>query len=202
MVIHIYLSSSDIKDKSILSLGLEEVLAAIENKQECIHTTELIAISHEISYIYNYVFHYNGEEVSISKDEMEDIAYYNCIGRICDCFSHNFESYKTLCGDIFKVAKDCYAYWLKTLKDVEEDDKAISAISSRVDYVRYRLNYIVNCERTYVLLAIMLILCGFTEMTVVEHILYAISVVLLLFLMEFLNFRNTMEQKSKLKKAN
>lgn len=200
MVIHIYLSSGDIKDKNVLSLGLEEVLVAIENKQECIHTTELIAISHEISYIYNYVFHYNGEEISISKDEMEDIAFYNCIGRICDCFSYNFEGYKMLCGNIFKIAKDCYAYWLKTLKDIEKDDKAISAISSKVDYVRYRLNYIVNSERTYLLLVVMLIFCNFTEMTIVEHKIYTIAIVLLLFLMEFLNFRNVMEQKNKLKR--
>lgn len=169
MIIHVYLSEEDTKGKENLLLNGKELETAFQNEQEEIHTTQIYAISLVHANKYDYIFHYKGEEETISKAEMGQ-RFYDCIGEMYTFYSEKAGENKNVNGRIFRIG------WENLQRDNAE-----KVTSSLKKYIPYRLKEILRQEKLYALQIILLMFtCFALEINIVFRILYGICVVLIM----------------------
>ncbi len=144
MTIHIYFKASDIKDRNLLTLGLDDALKAVSEKQETIHTTELRIINEKYAEIYDYVFHYNGEEVFISKEEIGEDWFYNIITILQEKYENRYAEFESLSKEMFQYAIKTRNYILRTLEYEKKKDEEFKKIHNVFQYIRFRIKEILN----------------------------------------------------------
>lgn len=191
MTIHIYFTGDSIPDKSILILGTEDVFSAINNKLDEIHTTELFAISYEIAEVYDYVFHYRNEEVSISKSEMDMCWFSNAVGRIYNCYNCSNKDFNILCKNMFDIAMECKTNYSKVLEEIDQKEKEILSISNIFDYIRFRLKEILKEEHMYILVLCLITSEIFLEKAVLDKVALLVFIGIFVLFNEGRNFCET-----------
>lgn len=188
MKIHIYFSEIDIKDKNILTLGFEDVSKEISEKKEEIHTTELRFISESIAKIYDYVFHYYGEEVTLSKEEMDSCWFYNLVGRLYDLNNKKYKNFETLSKEIFDLVVEGKNNYINVCKKNKEKEKEISEIQNIFQYMRFRLKEIFYEEKIYLFFIYGMFISIFTEEELIEKILIGIVLFIMIGFYETITF--------------
>lgn len=154
MTIHIHLNNANTEN---MILDNETLFSAIKNKQEEIQTVQLSAVNFEARQEYNYIFYYNGEKISISKDEMNETAFYNCLQRVEECCMKAKYYNSNISKDVFQIVKDCKEYWNELVDDVNEENEKLANMTSVTEYIKFRVNDCIH-DRLFMFLIIMIIL--------------------------------------------